>query len=113
MPKVAVLAAVEKENSKMPETIDAAALTKMDLPGCRVQGPLALDNAVSPEAAAIKGIDGPVAGHADILLVPSVLAGNILSKGILYFSGCRFGGIVAGTTHPVMFLSRADTAKPN
>jgi phosphate butyryltransferase len=110
MPKVAVLAAVEKENPKMPETTDAAALSRMNLPGCLVQGPLAVDNAVSAEAAQAKGIAGPVAGQADILLVPSVLVGNIFAKGIMYFAGCRFGGVVAGTTRPVMFLSRADTA---
>jgi phosphate butyryltransferase len=107
-PKVAVLAAVEKENPKMPETADAAALARMNLPGCLVQGPLAVDNAVSPEAAAAKGVSGPVAGHADILLVPSVLVGNIFAKGIMYFAACRFGGVVAGTTQPVIFLSRAD-----
>ena len=111
MPKVAVLAAVEKVNSKMPETIDALALSQMDLPGCVVQGPLAMDNAVSPQAAAAKGITGPVAGLADVLLVPSVLAGNILAKGIMYFGGCPFGGVVAGTSRPVMFLSRSDTAQ--
>jgi len=111
MPKVAVLAAVEKENPKMPETLDAAALSRMTLPGCVVQGPLAVDNAVSSEAAAAKGIGGPVAGRADILLVPSVLVGNIFAKGIMYFARCRFGGAVAGTARPVMFLSRADTAE--
>jgi len=109
-PKVAVLAAVERENPKMPETVDAAALARMDLPGCAVQGPLAVDNAVSVEAARAKGIAGPVAGRADILLAPSVLVGNIFAKGIMYFAGGRFGGVVAGTTHPVMFLSRSDTA---
>ena len=108
-PKVAVLAAVEKENPKMPETVDAAALSRMNLPGCLVQGPLAVDNAVSVKAAEVKGIAGPVAGNADILLVPSVLVGNIFAKGIMYFARCRFGGIVAGTTRPVMFLSRSDT----
>ena len=108
-PKVAVLAAVENENPKMPETLDAAALSRMNLPGCIVQGPLAVDNAVSSKAAEAKGIAGPVAGAADILLVPSVLVGNIFAKGIMYFANCRFGGIVAGTTRPVMFLSRSDT----
>lgn len=110
-PKVAVLAAVEKENPKMPETVDAAALTRMNLPDCLVQGPLAVDNAVSPEAARVKGIEGPVAGNADILLVPSVLVGNIFAKGIMYFASCRFGGVVAGASRPVMFLSRSDTAE--
>lgn len=110
-PKVAILAAIEKENPKMPETVDAVALSKMDIPGCVVQGPLAVDNAVSIEAARTKGISGPVAGRADILVVPSVVCGNIFVKGIMYFSDCRFGGIVAGTSRPVAFLSRSDTAR--
>ena len=110
-PKVAVLAAIEKENPRMPETVDAVALSKMDLPGCVVQGPLAVDNAVSEEAARTKGISGPVAGRADILLVPSVVCGNIMVKGIMYFSTNRFGGCVAGTSRPVAFLSRSDTAQ--
>ena len=109
--RVAVLAAVEKVNPKMPETVDAAELAKLDLPGCVIQGPLAVDNAVSEEAARIKGVSGPVAGRADILLVPSVLAGNMFCKGIMYFADCRFGGLVAGTSRPVAFLSRADSAE--
>jgi len=111
VPKVAVLAAVEKVNPKMPETVDAQKLSAMNIPGCVVQGPLAVDNAISPEAAARKGIDGPVAGHADVLICPNVLAGNIFAKGIMYFSDRRWGGIVAGTSHPVAFLSRADSAQ--
>jgi phosphate butyryltransferase len=110
VPKVAVLAAVEKVNPKMPETVDAEALAKMGIPGCEIQGPLAVDNAVSPEAARLKGIAGPVAGRADIFLVPSVLAGNMFAKAVLYFGGCPFGGIVAGTSRPVAFLSRSDDA---
>jgi len=110
-PRVAVLAAVEKVNPKMPETIDAEALAKLNIPGCVVQGPLAVDNAVSLEAARLKGISGEVAGRADILLVPSVLVGNIFAKGIMYFSAAKFGGVVAGTSRPVAFLSRADTAE--
>jgi len=110
-PKVAVLAAVERVDPKMPETVDAAELSKMDFPGCVVQGPLAVDNAICPHAAAVKGIPGPVAGQADILLVPSVLVGNIFAKGVMYFGRCRYGGVVAGTSRPVAFLSRADTAE--
>jgi len=97
--------------TELPIPVDAAALGRMNLPGCIVQGPLAVDNAVSAEAARAKGIGGPVAGRADILLVPSVLVGNIFAKGIMYFAGCRFGGIVAGAARPVIFLSRADTAR--
>ena len=110
-PKVAVLAAIEKVNPKMPETVDAKALEEMTWNDCLVQGPLALDNAVSVESARIKGITGEVAGKADILLVPSVLAGNLLAKGILYFGGCAFGGLAAGASKPVCFLSRADNAE--
>ncbi len=109
-PKVAVLAAIETVNPKMPETLDAAELSKMDIPGCLVQGPLALDNAVSVDAARAKGISGPVAGMADVLLVPSVLCGNIFAKSISYFGECRVGGVAAGTSKPVTFLSRSDTA---
>lgn len=110
VPKVAVLAATEKVNPKMPETVDAQKLSEMGIPGCQVQGPLAVDNAVSRSAAETKGIDGPVAGAADILLVPSVLVGNIFAKGIMYFADAPSGGVVAGTSAPVCFLSRADTA---
>ncbi|HDZ43299.1 MAG TPA: phosphate butyryltransferase, partial [Phycisphaerae bacterium] len=76
---------------------------------CLVQGPLAVDNAVSPEAAETKGIPGPVAGHADVLLVSSVEVGNIFAKGIVYFSSCPVGGVVGGTSRSVTLLSRSDT----
>jgi phosphate butyryltransferase len=111
VPKVALLAAVEKVNPKMPETVDAAEIAAQGVDGCLVQGPLAVDNAVDPRAAQAKGIDGPVAGHADILVVPSVLVGNIFAKGIMYFAASRFGGLVAGASKPVVFLSRSDTAE--
>ncbi|MBI5154326.1 phosphate butyryltransferase [Candidatus Poribacteria bacterium] len=110
-PRVSVLAAVEKVNPKMPETVDAAELAKRGIPGCRVAGPHSVDVAISPEAARAKGVADGVAGHADILLVPSVLVGNTFCKGIMYFAACRFGGVVAGTSRPVAFLSRADTAE--
>lgn len=110
-PKVAALAAVEKVNPAMPETLDADALAKMNIPGCVVQGPLGLDNAISPRAARTKGISGPVAGIADILLMPNVVCGNICAKSIMYFSDCRTGGVVAGTCRPVTFASRSDTAE--
>ncbi len=110
-PKVAALAAVEKVNPAMPETLDADALAKMNIPGCVVQGPLGLDNAISPRAARTKGISGPVAGIADILLMPNVVCGNICAKSIMYFSNCPTGGVVAGTCRPVTFASRSDTAE--
>ena len=110
-PKVAALAAVEKVNPAMPETLDADALSKMDIPGCVVQGPLGLDNAISPRAACTKGIAGPVAGKADILLTPDMASGNLLAKSIMYFSDCLTGGVVAGTRRPVTFASRSDAAE--
>ena len=113
-PRVAALCAVEKPNPKMPETLDAVELVRMnragDLPGCVVGGPLALDNCVSAEAAARKGISDPVAGRADVILVPSVVVGNAACKAILYFAGDECGGYVAGAAAPVVFLSRADDA---
>ncbi|MCX7804046.1 MAG: bifunctional enoyl-CoA hydratase/phosphate acetyltransferase [Planctomycetota bacterium] len=113
-PKVAVMAAVEKPNPKMPATMDAAALAGMAARGefgeCDVGGPLALDNAVSEEDARKKGIEHPVAGRAEILLVPDIHSGNLMAKAIMYFSECEFGGIVMGTRAPVAFLSRADSA---
>ena len=109
-PKVAVLAAIEKVNPKMQTTVDAAELSKMDLPGCHVQGPLALDLAISPAAAETKGVPGPVAGHADILLMPNVETGNILAKAIMYMTASPSGGVVSGTKRPVTFSSRSDSA---
>jgi len=111
-PRVAVLAAVEKVNPRMPETEDAARLVEMnaagDLCGCTVAGPYAVDNAVWPGAAEKKGLTGPVAGRADVILVPSVLVGNTFCKGITYIAGESCGGYVAGARAPVVFLSRAD-----
>ena len=111
-PLVAVLAATEKVNSKMPETADAAELVEMnrrgEITGCTVAGPYAVDIAVSARAAARKGVSGLVAGRAEIILVPSVLVGNTFCKGITYLAGESCGGCVAGAAAPVVFLSRAD-----
>lgn len=111
-PKVAVLCAVEKPNQKMPETLEAVELVRMNragaIGGCVVGGPLALDNCVSLEAAEKKGIKDPVAGRADVIVVPSVVVGNSMCKSILYFAGDECGGYVAGAAAPVVFLSRAD-----
>ncbi len=113
-PKVAVMAAVELVNPAMPATLDAAALAAMAnrhqyVPGCIVDGPFALDNAVSPRAARHKKITGPVAGQADILLVPTIEAGNMLAKSMVYFSGNRMIGLLVGAKAPVVLTSRADT----
>jgi phosphate butyryltransferase len=115
-PKVAVLAAVELVNPAMPATVDAASLAKMAdrrqfVPQCIVDGPFALDNAVSPAAAEHKRIGGPVAGQADILLVPSIEAGNMLAKSLVYFSGRRLVGLLVGAKAPVVLTSRADSAE--
>ncbi len=112
-PKVGVLAAVELVNPNMPATMDAAALSTMALrgqfPACTVDGPFALDNAISVEAARIKGIPGEVAGQCDILVVPNIEAGNILIKTFSFLCGGRTAGVLVGATAPVVLTSRADT----
>lgn len=112
-PKVACVCAVEKVNPKMKATLDAAELVKMnkdgELTGCVVAGPLALDNAVSPEAAKHKGITDPVAGNADILLVPYIEAGNMVYKSIVFFARGQIAGIIVGAKVPVIVTSRADS----
>ena len=115
-PKVAALAAVELVNPNMPATLDAAALAQMSRRhqlsvDCIVDGPFALDNAVSEIAAAHKKIGGPVAGWADILLVPNIEAGNMLAKALVYLGGCRLAGLLVGARVPVVLTSRADTAE--
>ncbi len=112
-PKVACVCAVEKTNDKMRATLAAAELVKLnqagELKGCVVAGPLALDNAVSVEAARHKGISNPVAGHADILLMPFIEAGNMLYKSIVFFAGGQIAGIIVGAKAPVVLTSRADS----
>ena len=111
-PRLAVLCAVETVNSTMPSTIDAAALCKMadrgQITGAVLDGPLAFDNAVSVQAALIKGIISPVAGHADILLVPDLEAGNMLAKQLEYLGGAQMAGIVLGARVPIILTSRSD-----
>lgn len=113
-PNVAVVCAVEVVNPDMPATLDAEALTKMNERGeirdCVVHGPLAFDNAIDPEAAMHKGIIHPVAGHADIFVMPTIEAGNATYKAINYTSdGERHGGILMGAAAPVVVTSRADS----
>lgn len=114
-PIVAPLAAVEVINPTMQATLDAAALTAMNRRGqiqhCLVDGPLALDNAISLAAAGHKGIAGETAGKADILVVPNIEAGNILYKSLVYFANARVGGVIAGATAPIVLTSRADSAE--
>jgi phosphate butyryltransferase len=113
MPKVAVLAALEVVNPDMQETIDAAALSKMadrkQIKGCLVDGPLALDNAISPEAAQAKGISGPVAGNADILVVPSITVGNALTKTLTYLAKQTVIAATMGSAVPIVFNSRTES----
>jgi len=113
--QVAILSALETVNPKIPATIDAAALCKMadrgQIEGALVDGPLAFDNAVSKQAAAIKGIRSPVAGEADILLTPDLEAGNMLAKQLAYLSKADSAGIVLGAKVPIMLTSRADSAE--
>ncbi|MCO5091193.1 bifunctional enoyl-CoA hydratase/phosphate acetyltransferase [Bosea sp. (in: a-proteobacteria)] len=114
-PLVAVLAAVETVSDRMPSTLDAAALTVMaargQITGARVDGPLAFDNAISPEAARTKEIVSPVAGQADILLVPDLEAGNMLAKQLIYFANADAAGLVLGARVPIVLTSRADSLK--
>jgi phosphate acetyltransferase len=114
-PRVAILAAVETINPKMPSTLEAAALCKMadrgQIKGGVLDGPLAFDNAVSLEAARIKGIKSPVAGQADIFLVPNLEAGNMLFKQLEYLANALTAGIVLGAKAPVILTSRADSAE--
>ena len=111
-PKVAILAASETVNLNMPATLDAAALCKMahrgQIKGSTMDGPLAFDNAISLEAARIKGIDSPVAGQADVLVVPNIESGNMLAKQLAYLGAAEAAGIVLGAKVPVMLTSRAD-----
>jgi phosphotransacetylase len=114
-PKVAILAAVETINSKMPATIDAAALCKMadrgQITGGILDGPLAFDNAISKDAARIKGIVSEVAGDPDILLAPDLEAGNILAKQLIFLANAESAGLVLGTRVPIILTSRADSVR--
>ena len=114
-PKVAILAAVETVNSKMPATIDAAALCKMadrgQINGGILDGPLAFDNAISRDAAKIKGIKSEVAGDPDILLVPDLEAGNMLAKQLSFLANADSAGLVLGARVPIILTSRADSVR--
>ncbi|MEH7484132.1 phosphate butyryltransferase [Neobacillus drentensis] len=115
IPKVAPIAAVEVVNPAMQATLDAALLTVMNKRGqisdCIVDGPLALDNAVSALAAEHKGIHSEVAGNADILLVPTIEVGNVLYKSLIYFANAKVGAVIAGAKAPIVLTSRADSAE--
>jgi phosphate butyryltransferase len=114
-PKVAILAASEVVHPKIPASIDALALSKMAEQGwvedALVDGPLGLELAISPQAAQLEESDSPIAGLADVLIVPNVEAGNIVAKGLLYFAHARMAGLVVGARVPIIISSRADSAE--
>jgi phosphate acetyltransferase len=111
--RVALLSAMETVTAKVPSTIEAAALCKMadrgQITGALLDGPLALDNAISPEAATIKKIGSPVAGRANVLVVPDLEAGNMLAKSLSFLAGADAAGIVLGARVPIILTSRADS----
>jgi phosphate butyryltransferase len=114
-PKVAILAASETVHPRIPSSIDALALSKMAeqgwVEGAVVDGPLGLDIAISPLAAQLEESDSPIAGLADVLIVPNVEAGNIVAKGLLYFAQARMAGLCVGARVPIIISSRADSAE--
>lgn len=113
LPRVAVMSATEKASESMPDTLDAAELTRRgasgQFSGCLVQGPLSFDLAYAVDAGEKKKIEGGVVGAADAMLFPDLLSANLTVKAIMYTANCRFGGVLCGTSSPVVFMSRADT----
>lgn len=114
-PKVAVLAAVEKVNPKMPETVDAAELKKMaesgEITNCIVEGPISYDIAMNRESAEIKGFDSPVVEDVDILIPPNIAAGNILAKALIYSGNAKMAGIIVGAKVPIILTSRGSSSE--
>ena len=114
-PKVAVLTAVETENPKMPETVDASQLKQMNIDGeiidCMVEGPISYDLTMSKESAEIKGFVSPVSGDADILIVPNITTGNILGKSLIYSAGAKMAGLIVGAKVPIVLTSRGASSE--
>lgn len=114
-PRIAVMSATEKPTDAMPDTHEAVLLSQRAAAGefgpCEVQGPLSFDLAYASEAGERKRIEGTVTGRADAMLFPNLLAANLTVKGIMYTADCRFGGILCGTSSPVVFMSRADSVE--
>lgn len=112
-PKVATVCAVEAVNPAMPDTLDAAILSKMadrkQIPNCIIDGPLAFDNAVSAESAHHKGIESVVAGDADLLMAPDIEAGNVMYKSFIFFSQAKAAAVILGAASPIVLTSRADS----
>ena len=121
-PNVALMAATEKQTELMPDTLDSAEVIRSmvdteeapgwcELPDCQIQGPLSFDLAFDDSAGTRKRIGGPVVGRADCLIFPSLLSANLTVKAIMYTANCRFGGVLCGTSCPVVFMSRSDTTE--
>lgn len=114
-PRVAIMSAIEKVTDALPDTGEAAELAQRAEQGefgdCVVQGPLSFDLAYAASASVKKGVGGDVTGSADAMVFPNLLAANLTVKGIMYIADCRFGGILCGTTSPVVFMSRADSVE--
>lgn len=114
-PKVAMITAIEVVNPNMQETIDAAVISKMNdrgqIKNCIIDGPFALDNAISKLSAEHKGVSGPVSGNADILVVSDIKMGNVLHKAITYFARKRVGSVIVGTKKPLVMTSRSDSVE--
>lgn len=114
-PKVAVLAAVEKVNPKMPETVDADQLKQMNISGeiknCIIEGPISYDLVMSRESADIKGFDSPVVGDADLLVVPNITTGNVLGKCLQYSAGAKMAGMIVGAQVPIVLTSRGASSE--
>ena len=115
LPRVALLSASEKSSDSMPDTLEAAELTRRskagEFPGCEIQGPLSFDLAYAADAGEKKQIGGSVCGAAEVMIFPNLLAANLTVKAIMYTAACRFGGVLCGAACPVVFMSRADTTE--
>jgi phosphate butyryltransferase len=114
-PKVALMAATETVKPSMPETVEAAEIVRRNrddaLASCQIEGPLSFDLAYAADAGAKKQIEGSVVGAADIMLFPNLLSANLTVKAIMYTADCKFGGVLRGTSAPVVFMSRADSTQ--
>src|SRR5262249_38790908 len=110
-PRVALLSATEKPTDSLPDTREAAEIASRPFTGCVVQGPLSFDLAYAPESGRRKGVAGPVAGAADVLIFPDLNSANLTCKAMMYTADCRFGGVLMGAACPVVFMSRADSTQ--
>jgi phosphate butyryltransferase len=114
-PKVALMAATETVKPSMPETVEWAELTRRgrlgEFPECTVEGPLSFDLAYASDAGVKKHVESEVGGAADVMLFPNLLSANLTVKAIMYTADCRFGGVLRGTSAPVVFMSRADSTE--